>query len=122
MIFLPDTKFPKRLGYFLSGITCTFDYSENKKRMIITISGNVDSKHSQFESPANFKNPESDNRHEAKHIPRKGGPENDVTNRNNTFMTWNLMHMAKMLRKQGIQTYGNQRTQRSEERRVGKEC
>src|SRR3954465_14070069 len=29
--------------------------------------------------------------------PGSGGPENDFTNRNTTFMTWNLMHLAKML-------------------------
>jgi len=41
-----------------------------------------------------------------------GGPENDFTNRNTTFMTWNLMHMAKMLKDQkGIPAYGNQRTE-----------
>lgn len=39
-----------------------------------------------------------------------GGPENDFTNRNTTFMTWNLMHMAKLLKDNGgIPTYGNQR-------------
>ncbi len=39
-----------------------------------------------------------------------GGPENDFTNRNTTFMTWNLMHMAKALKGQnGIPAYGNQR-------------
>ncbi len=39
-----------------------------------------------------------------------GGPENDFTNRNTTFMTWNLMHMAKMLKDNGgIPAYGNQR-------------
>ena len=27
-----------------------------------------------------------------------GGPENDFTNRNTTFMTWNLMHLARMLK------------------------
>ena len=26
-----------------------------------------------------------------------GGPENDFTNRNTTFMTWNLMHAARLL-------------------------
>ena len=26
--------------------------------------------------------------------PGSGGPENDFTNRNTTFMTWNLMHLA----------------------------
>jgi len=40
-----------------------------------------------------------------------GGPENEFTNRNTTFMTWNLMHMAKMLKdNDGIPAYGNQRT------------
>jgi multimeric flavodoxin WrbA len=39
------------------------------------------------------------------------GPENEFTNRNTTFMTWNLMHMAKMLKENdGIPAYGNQRT------------
>jgi multimeric flavodoxin WrbA len=41
-----------------------------------------------------------------------GGPENEFTNRNTTFMTWNLMHMANMLQKAGgIPAYGNQRTE-----------
>ena len=40
-----------------------------------------------------------------------GGPENDFTNRNTTFMTWNLMHIARMLKDQGgIPAHGNQRT------------
>ena len=40
-----------------------------------------------------------------------GGPENDFTNRNTTFMTWNLMHLAKMMqRSKGIPAYGNQRS------------
>lgn len=40
-----------------------------------------------------------------------GGPENEFTTRNTTFMTWNLMHLAKMLKeKGGIPAYGNQRT------------
>ena len=39
-----------------------------------------------------------------------GGPENEFTNRNTTFMTWNLMHMAKMLKENGgIPAYGNQK-------------
>jgi multimeric flavodoxin WrbA len=43
--------------------------------------------------------------------PDSGGPENDFTNRNTTFMTWNLMHMAKMLKNnRGIPAYGNQRS------------
>ncbi len=38
-----------------------------------------------------------------------GGPENDFTNRNTTFMTWNLMHLAKMLKDAGgVPAYGNQ--------------
>lgn len=40
-----------------------------------------------------------------------GGPQNDFTNRNTTFMTWNLMHLAQMLKEQkGIPAYGNQRS------------
>jgi multimeric flavodoxin WrbA len=40
-----------------------------------------------------------------------GGPENDFTNRNTTFMTWNLMHLARMLKTQGgIPAHGNQRS------------
>jgi multimeric flavodoxin WrbA len=39
-----------------------------------------------------------------------GGPENDFTQRNTTFMTWNLMHMARLLKQSGgIPAYGNQR-------------
>jgi multimeric flavodoxin WrbA len=41
-----------------------------------------------------------------------GGPENDFTNRNTTFMTWNLMHLARMLQQAGgIPAHGNQRTE-----------
>jgi len=40
-----------------------------------------------------------------------GGPENDFTNRNTTFMTWNLMHMARMLKDAGgVPAHGNQRS------------
>lgn len=40
------------------------------------------------------------------------GPENDFTNRNTTFMTWNLMHMARMIKDSGgIPAYGNQRSE-----------
>ncbi|BBZ55600.1 MULTISPECIES: flavodoxin family protein [Mycobacteriaceae] len=43
--------------------------------------------------------------------PGSGGPENDFTNRNTTFMTWNLMHLARMLRAGGgIPAYGNVRS------------
>ena len=30
-----------------------------------------------------------------------GGPQNDFTNRNTTFMTWNLLHVARVLRDAG---------------------
>lgn len=40
----------------------------------------------------------------------KAGLDNDFTNRNTTFMTWNLLHMARLLKDQGgIPAYGNQR-------------
>lgn len=40
------------------------------------------------------------------------GLKNDFTNRNTTFMTWNLMHLAKMLRTaDGMPPYGNQRSE-----------
>ena len=40
-----------------------------------------------------------------------GGPENDFTNKNTTFMTWNLMHLAAMLQRAGgIPAHGNVRT------------
>ncbi len=43
--------------------------------------------------------------------PGSGGPENDFTNRNTTFMTWNLMHVARMLKDAGgIPAHGNQRS------------
>jgi multimeric flavodoxin WrbA len=38
-----------------------------------------------------------------------GGPQNDFTNRNTTFMTWNLLHLARMLKDAGgIPAHGNQ--------------
>jgi multimeric flavodoxin WrbA len=41
-----------------------------------------------------------------------GGPENDFTNRNTTFMAWNLMHMARLIKEAGgIPAHGNQRSQ-----------
>ncbi len=44
--------------------------------------------------------------------PGSGGPENDFTNRNTTFMAWNLMHMARMVKDAGgIPPYGNQRSE-----------
>lgn len=40
-----------------------------------------------------------------------GGPGNDFTNRNTTFMTWNLLHLARMLKDaDGIPAHGNQRS------------
>ncbi|MGQ0573599.1 MAG: flavodoxin family protein [Pseudonocardia sp.] len=39
-----------------------------------------------------------------------GGPQNDFTRRNTTIMTWNLMHLAAMLRAAGgIPSHGNDR-------------
>ncbi|MFO0781473.1 MAG: flavodoxin family protein [Candidatus Saccharimonadales bacterium] len=39
------------------------------------------------------------------------GFDNDFTNRNTTFMTWNLMHLAKLLKDSGgIPAEGNQRS------------
>lgn len=39
------------------------------------------------------------------------GFDNDFTNRNTTFMTWNLMHLAKLLKdKGGFPAEGNQRS------------
>ncbi|NUP32760.1 MAG: flavodoxin family protein [Streptomycetaceae bacterium] len=43
--------------------------------------------------------------------PGSGGPENDFTNRNTTFMTWNMLHLARLLKDAGgLPAYGNQRT------------
>lgn len=43
--------------------------------------------------------------------PGSGGPENEFTNRNTTFMTWNLMHVARMLWDAGgFPAHGNQRS------------
>ncbi len=40
-----------------------------------------------------------------------GGPQNDFTQRNVTFMTWNLMHLAALLRDAGgMPAHGNDRT------------
>lgn len=44
--------------------------------------------------------------------PGSGGPDNDFTNRNTTFMTYNLLHLAAMLKRAGgIPAYGNRRTE-----------
>jgi len=43
--------------------------------------------------------------------PGSGGPENDFTNRNTTFLAWNLMHRARMLKDAGgIPAHGNQKS------------
>lgn len=40
------------------------------------------------------------------------GVDNDFTNRNTTFMTWNLMHLARLLKNSGgMPAYGNQRSE-----------
>ncbi len=42
--------------------------------------------------------------------PGSGGPENEFTRRNTTFMAWNLMHVAAMIKRAGgIPANGNQR-------------
>jgi multimeric flavodoxin WrbA len=44
--------------------------------------------------------------------PGSGGPENEFTNRNTTFLTWNLLHLARMLKDaDGVPAHGNQRTE-----------
>lgn len=49
-----------------------------------------------------------------------GGPENDFTNRNTTFMTWNLLHLARMLKDSGgYPAYGNLRQAWSDGERFG---
>ena len=49
-----------------------------------------------------------------------GGPENDFTNRNTTFMTWNLLHVAKLLRDAvGFPVGGNQRSEWDQGERFG---
>jgi hypothetical protein len=44
--------------------------------------------------------------------PESGGPDNDFTNRNTTFATWNLIHMARMRKDAGgFPVHGNQRSE-----------
>jgi multimeric flavodoxin WrbA len=44
--------------------------------------------------------------------PGSGGPDNDFTNRNTTFTTWNLLHLARLLKDAGgIPAHGNQRSE-----------
>jgi multimeric flavodoxin WrbA len=48
------------------------------------------------------------------------GFDNDFTNRNTTFMTWNLLHVARMLKNAGgIPAYGNQASAWKEGERFG---
>ena len=43
--------------------------------------------------------------------PGSGGPDDHFTNRNTTFMTWNLLHLARILKDAGgIPAHGNQRS------------
>ena len=52
--------------------------------------------------------------------PTSGGPENDFTNRNITFMTWNLLHAARMLRNLGgFPAHGNQADRWAQGEHVG---
>jgi multimeric flavodoxin WrbA len=49
-----------------------------------------------------------------------GGPENDFKNRNTTFMTYNLMHLAKLLKDAGgIPAIGNVRDEWDEGEHYG---
>jgi hypothetical protein len=44
--------------------------------------------------------------------PGVGRPENDFTNLNTTFATWNLLHLGALLRQSGgIPAHGNQRSE-----------
>jgi multimeric flavodoxin WrbA len=44
--------------------------------------------------------------------PGSGGPENEFTQRNTTFMTWNLLHFARLLKTAGgVPAHGNQRSE-----------
>lgn len=49
-----------------------------------------------------------------------GGPENEFTQRTTTFMTWNLLHLARMLKDAGgVPAHGNQLSAWNEGRRFG---
>lgn len=51
-----------------------------------------------------------------------GGPENDFTNRSVTFMTWNLLHAAHLLREAGgFPDHGNQQAEWDGGERFGSE-
>jgi len=48
------------------------------------------------------------------------GYDNDFTNRNTTFMTWNLLHMASLLKQNdGFPAYGNQPDEWNDGKRFG---
>ncbi len=48
------------------------------------------------------------------------GPDSDFANRNTTFMTWNLMHLARMLKSNsGIPAHGNQPGEWKDGKRFG---
>ena len=50
----------------------------------------------------------------------RAGLDNEFTKRNTTFMTWNLLHLARMLRDAGgIPAHGNQRTAWDQGERFG---
>jgi multimeric flavodoxin WrbA len=50
--------------------------------------------------------------------PGSGGPQNDFTNRNTTFMTWNLLYLARMVKDAGgIPAHGHQRSESDAGRR-----
>lgn len=55
--------------------------------------------------------------------PGSGGPESDFTNRNTTFMSWNLMHLAAMLKANGgVPAFGNLRQEWDDGERFGFEA
>jgi hypothetical protein len=44
--------------------------------------------------------------------PGSGGSENEFTNRNTTFTTWNLLHLARIMNYAGgVPAHGNQRSE-----------
>lgn len=52
--------------------------------------------------------------------PESGGTENEFTRRTTTFMAWNLMHLARMLREEGgIPAWGNQLSKWEDGERFG---
>lgn len=51
---------------------------------------------------------------------KRAGLDNDFTNRNTTFMTWNLMHLAKMIKDSGgLPNHGNDRNEWQDGNRFG---